>query len=82
MKGRENTSEDKKLKMTVSLSVIEALGERLYSSVPPVLSEIIANAWDADATQVKITHNQEEKEITIEDDGHGMTREDVEKNIS
>ena len=41
-------------KMTLSLNVYKHLGVGLYSNVPSVLSEVIANAWDADAEHVEI----------------------------
>ena len=47
----------------------------LYSNVPAVLSEIIANAWDADASRVSVRF--EDDAISIEDDGDGMTRDEV-----
>ena len=49
----------------------------LYSNVPAVLSEIVANAWDADAHNVTITIDKVEDTITIEDDGVGMNRDAV-----
>lgn len=58
--------------MTLSLNVLEHLGINLYSSVPPVLSEAVANAWDADANEVDIEIDEEEMEIAIIDDGLGM----------
>ena len=48
---------------------------RLYGSMPPVLAELVANAWDADATRVEISLSDDQ--LTIEDDGLGMTREQV-----
>ena len=41
-------------KMTVDLNVLEHLGINLYSNLAAVLTEIVANAWDADATKVSI----------------------------
>ena len=38
--------------MTVDLNVIEHLGINLYSNIAAVLSEAVANAWDADAEHV------------------------------
>ncbi len=61
--------------MRVDLNVLNHLGIKLYSSIPAVISEAVANAWDADATQVEIVI--EEDTITIQDDGHGMTVEDI-----
>ena len=51
------------------------LGIKLYSNIPAVLSEVVANAWDADAEKVKI--NILEDKIVIQDDGEGMTVEDA-----
>ena len=41
-----------KYQMTINLNVLNHLGINLYSNVPAVLSEVVANAWDADATNV------------------------------
>ena len=59
--------------MTLSLSVLKHLGFGLYSNVPAVLSEAVANAWDADAKHVWIEIDPHEERIIIQDDGHGMT---------
>jgi hypothetical protein len=45
---------EKPFELKISLNVLEHLGINLYSNVPSVLSEIVANAWDADATQVRV----------------------------
>ena len=65
----------KKYQMSISLNVLEHLGVNLYSNIPAVLSEVVANSWDADATNVDI--EIEKERITITDDGHGMTLEDI-----
>jgi hypothetical protein len=59
-------------KFLVDVNVINHLGVGLYSSTPAALTELVANAWDADATSVRIDVNPEERTISIEDDGHGM----------
>ena len=41
-------------KMTITLNVLNNLGITLYSNVPAVLSEVVANSWDADASKVVI----------------------------
>lgn len=61
-----------KFKLEVDLNVINHLGVGLYSSTPAALTELVANAWDADANEVKITIDAAQKSIVIEDDGHGM----------
>ncbi|MEK7856308.1 MAG: ATP-binding protein, partial [Acidobacteriota bacterium] len=58
--------------MTLSLNVLNHLGLNLYSNVPAVLSEIVANAWDADAENVHIKIDVRSGSITITDDGSGM----------
>ena len=61
--------------MKISLNVLEHLGIGLYSNIPAVLSEAVANAWDADATRVSITTSL--REIVVEDDGAGMSVADA-----
>jgi len=63
--------------MSLSLNVLNHLGLNLYSNVPAVLSEAVANAWDADAEHVNVQILPEEKRIVIVDDGHGMDQYDV-----
>jgi hypothetical protein len=60
-----------KYQMTMSLNVLKHLGIKLYSNIPAVLSEVVANAWDADAENVDI--KIEKNKITVYDDGLGMT---------
>ena len=43
---------NKSYKMTISLNVLNHLGINLYSNIPAVLAEVVANAWDADAETV------------------------------
>ena len=68
-----------KYKMTLSLSVLEHLGVNLYSSVPAVISETVANAWDADALEVKIEviGKEDDRAIVITDNGCGMDVNDI-----
>src|SRR3989338_8687653 len=66
------------LKMSFDPNTIEHLGVRMYSTLPPVLAELIANAYDADAEHVLLTlKDNGDKEIIIEDDGTGMSFEDI-----
>lgn len=67
----------RELVMTISLNALEHLGINLYSNIPAVLSEIVANAWDADAKLVSITIDKNDETITIEDTGTGMDRDGV-----
>jgi hypothetical protein len=67
----------RRYKMTISLNVLNHLGINLYSNVPAVLSEVVANAWDADAHEVLIDIDKEKDQIVVKDDGVGMTEEDI-----
>ncbi|HEG0360784.1 TPA: ATP-binding protein [Campylobacter coli] len=63
-------------RMKISLNIIEHLGVNLYSNLPAVLSEIVANSWDADATEVKMNIHDTDK-IEIIDNGFGMNEDDI-----
>ena len=65
------------LTLDISLSVLDDLGTNLYSSIPAVLSEAVANAWDADASEVRIDIDIAHRKITVRDDGTGMGRRDM-----
>jgi hypothetical protein len=64
-------------RMTLSLNVLNHLGLNLYSNVPAVLSEAVANSWDADAENVDISVDTQKGIIVIQDDGHGMNLADI-----
>ena len=66
-------------RMRISLNVLEHLGINLYSNVPAVLSEIVANSWDADASEVRVVLDKSAKRIVIQDDGIGMNPTNVDK---
>ena len=61
----------------IDLNVLNHLGMSLYSNTPAVLTEIISNAWDADAKNVDITLDVEKGEVIIKDDGHGMSKDEI-----
>lgn len=64
-------------KMSISLNVLDHLGLKLYSNTPAVVAEVIANAWDADANEVKVEIDTENNIITVCDDGVGMNTADI-----
>lgn len=68
---------EKTFSLSIDLNVLNHLGLGLYSSTPAVLTEIIANAYDAEATEVKINLDKDNDIITIIDNGHGMSAEDI-----
>ncbi|MFC1357745.1 MAG: ATP-binding protein [gamma proteobacterium symbiont of Phacoides pectinatus] len=64
-------------KMTVDLNVLDHLGINLYSNIAAVLTEAVANAWDADAEMVDIKIDPDGNWIEIVDDGVGMSVDDM-----
>lgn len=73
--------EEKILELSFDNNTIEHLGIQMYKTLPPVLAELISNAYDADAdtVQIELIQNEqdEEKKIIITDDGIGMSFEDL-----
>lgn len=65
--------------LEIDLNVLNHLGLNLYSNVPAVLAELIANAWDADAARVDVSvkGQNDGKQIVIKDDGCGMDDADL-----
>ena len=74
-------TEDHKYTMSVDLAIIESLGINLYSNAAAVLSELVANAYDADATTVRITWKRDDDQNVVEvvDNGSGMNLDDINK---
>jgi len=64
------------------ISTIKHLGLQMYATLPPVVGELVANAWDANATEVEITIpeapiDEHRSEIVIKDNGIGMSDDDI-----
>jgi uncharacterized protein (TIGR02391 family) len=71
---------DSPFEMRFDPRTIKHLGVRMYSTLPTAIAEIIANAYDADASQVTVTlreDNGKPAEITVTDDGDGLTRVEI-----
>ena len=66
-----------KYRLRLDLRVLDHLGLKLYSNAAAVLSEAVANAWDADAKLVTIDIAPAADIITIEDNGRGMNLEQI-----
>ncbi len=65
-------------KVKIAPSVCEALGVQMYSTLPPVINELISNSYDADATIVEIIIDNNRREIICHDNGCGMSSKDIE----
>ena len=72
-----------KFTMEFEPATIEHLGLKLYVSLPPVIGELVSNAWDADAEEVEITLPKRtlnsNSEIVVKDYGHGMNANEVQE---
>lgn len=80
-----------KYTMTISRLTVDKLGVKLYDKVSAVIAELVANSYDADATEVEIKAPMEQLLATkqgtqiqdkgyvieISDNGIGMTPEEV-----
>ncbi|MFH8219848.1 ATP-binding protein [Streptomyces sp. NPDC018034] len=84
------TPSDEPYTMRISRLTVDKLGIKMYDRVSAVLAEVIANAYDADAESVKVYlpwgvflaakaggTPVGPYEISITDDGHGMTAAEV-----
>ena len=80
--NHDTISTENPYEMKFDIGTIKHLGLQMYSTLPPVIGELVANAWDANATRVEITIpegqiNEQTSEIIISDDGIGMSDEDI-----
>lgn len=74
----QEKEKQEELVMKFDPRTIEHLGIKMYSSFHAALAELIANAYDANATNVYIDIvDSGVKKITVRDDGDGMTFDDV-----
>ena len=84
-------TEHNKYRMTISRLTIDKLGVKLYDQVSAVVAELVANAYDADAKEVKVEAPMGEMlatlsrgdvsdkglKIVVSDTGHGMDPQKV-----
>lgn len=78
---RCNIMENSGFKIKFDKNTIDHLGIKLYSSFPPVIAELISNSYDADAENVEIKINYDEKVVTVTDDGTGMNHDELNQNF-
>ncbi|QOD92074.1 ATP-binding protein [Lysobacter sp. CW239] len=65
---------DEPLRFKLHLNVLHHLGMKLYASAPSVLTELVANSWDAESSLVEVDIDAAASKLTVTDDGHGMDR--------
>lgn len=68
-------------RLRVHGNIVKILGSQLIDELSVAVLELVKNAYDADATRVKITLDQitdpSRAMIIVEDNGHGMTESDI-----
>lgn len=71
---------DSPLELRFDPHTVEHLGSQMYSRLPNAVAELIANAYDADASKAIIQiigSTAGDQIIQVHDDGHGMNRWDL-----
>lgn len=67
--------------MPFELMTIEHLGLRLYSTLPPVISEFVSNAYDGESPKVEVQLPvgtiTKDSEVIVRDFGHGMSAREI-----
>jgi hypothetical protein len=79
----EESTQSGSLNFSIDSSLLFQLGEQLVAKPSIALTELVKNVYDADATKVTITLENVDKPggtIIVEDDGHGMTLEEIKNN--
>ncbi len=69
-----------RIRFSIDAGVIDRLGKELVARQETAVSELVKNAYDADAGEVKLTFNNSDDiggQLKIVDDGDGMTREEL-----
>lgn len=64
-----------RLRFIVEPRLLDHFGIGMYNTVEKALAELVANAYDADATRVEVTVDA--RKIVVKDDGRGMTTAEV-----
>ena len=66
-----------KYEIKLDRRVLKQLGSQLYGDTPSVIAELVANSYDADAHNVWITIDTQNNNVIVEDDGKGMSADDI-----
>lgn len=72
--------DEKQIRFSVDAGIINRLGKELVGRHETAVSELVKNSYDADATEVRLTFEnawQKGGRLIIEDNGLGMTREQL-----
>ncbi|MBP9759617.1 ATP-binding protein, partial [Candidatus Dojkabacteria bacterium] len=72
--------DDTEVRFSIDAGLIDRLGKELVARQETAVSELVKNAYDADAIQVKLSFIDSDNiggKLTIQDDGDGMTKEEL-----
>lgn len=72
--------EQNKVRFSIDAGVIDRLGQELVARQETAVSELVKNSYDADAKKVTLTFKGSDVvggTLTIDDDGDGMTRDEL-----
>ena len=69
-----------RLTFSIANNAVTHLGRNLYSTTPPALAELVANSYDAYATEVNIVLSNDA--ISIIDNGKGLDFQEFESKYS
>lgn len=71
------------LRLKFDPRTIEHLGIKMYSRLPSALAELIANGYDANATEVNVElfDSDDNKKVVVTDNGDGMSFEEINDNF-
>jgi uncharacterized protein (TIGR02391 family) len=75
--------QEQPLELKFDANTIDDLGAKLYSTLPPILAELIANGYDAGASEIYLEffdNLDEGKKIVISDNGAGMSYSEINDN--
>lgn len=67
----------KELSFKTRSRIVRTLGDRLISGENAAVIELVKNSYDADASFCRVSIDPQSDLIRVEDDGHGMTLDDV-----
>lgn len=65
-------------KIRVRARAVDMLGRQQIAGIPTAIHELFKNAHDAYAKRVEVDFFREDRLLILRDDGHGMTREELE----
>lgn len=65
------------LEFLIANNTVTHLGRNLYSTTPPALAELIANSYDAYATEVNILIAKDSTSISVIDNGRGLNEDEL-----